>query len=262
MCINIKDFEQTSYDNNTSNLSISLKECTLINVLPFGTLEGLWERTKFLISNRSVIQLINGDFCVTDTEKAFNVKERKSPKLTYTCDCIKFQQLDGIFSHVMAVAERKRSLSRVLEYYHERRANTNKTGKRAGEKSHQRKPRKGKNNIRSEPITTLNTAEINTLTDPELDVEKQQEFSEYWHNDETFYVHQILDDECKRAKRCESCKVDFPKENPKIGSDLVVMHKGRYMCPNFDSFRKRRKENRFLRLNLGESFIVPKRTAS
>ena len=147
--------------------------------------------------------MINGDFCVTDTEKAFNVKERKSPKLTYTCDCTKFQQLDGICSHVMAVAERKGSLSRVLEYYQEQGANTNKiinkcVPKRAGEKSHQRKPRKGKNNIRSEPITALNNADINTLTDPEVDVEKQLEFSEYWHNEEKFYAHQILDDECKR----------------------------------------------------------------
>ena len=119
----------------------------------------------------------------------------------------------------MAVAERKGSLSRVQEYYQEQRANTNKINKcvpkRASEKSHQREPRKGENNIRSEPITTLNTAEINTLTDPELDAEKQLEFSEYWHNAEKFYVHQILDDECKRAKRCESCKVDFPKEKPK-----------------------------------------------
>ena len=96
--------------------------------------------------------MINGDFCVTDTKKAFNVKERKSPKLTYTCDCIKFQQLDGICSHVMVVAERKGSLSRVLEYYQEREGNTNEiinecVPKREGEKSHQRKPRKGKNNI-------------------------------------------------------------------------------------------------------------------
>ena len=48
MCINIKDFERTPYGNNTLNLSISLKECPLINVLPLSTLEGLWERTKFL----------------------------------------------------------------------------------------------------------------------------------------------------------------------------------------------------------------------
>ena len=63
----------------------------------------------------------------------------------------------------MAVAERKGSLSHVIEYYQEQGANTNKmiskcVPKRAGEKSQQRKPIKGKSNIRSEPITTLNTA--------------------------------------------------------------------------------------------------------
>ena len=58
--------------------------------------------------------------------KSFNVKERKLPRLTYTCDCTKFQQLDGVCSHVMAVAERKGSLSRVLEYYQQQGANTNK----------------------------------------------------------------------------------------------------------------------------------------
>ena len=83
----------------------------------------------------------------------------------------------------MTVAERKESLSRVLKYQ-EHGANANKIIKKCvpiwpGEKSHQRTPRKGKNNIRSEPITTLNTVEINTLTDPELDVKKQLEFSEY-----------------------------------------------------------------------------------
>ena len=41
MSINIKDLEQTPYDHNTLILSISLKECALINVLPLGTLEEL-----------------------------------------------------------------------------------------------------------------------------------------------------------------------------------------------------------------------------
>ena len=89
----------------------------------------------------------------------------------------------------MAVAERNVRLSRVLEYYQEQGDTTNKiinksVSKWAGDKSHPRKPRKAKKNIWSESITTLNTAEINTLTDLELDVEKQLEFSEYWHNEE------------------------------------------------------------------------------
>ena len=70
-------------------------------------------------------------------------------------------------------------------------------------------------------------------------LKEKREFSEYWRNEEKFYVHHILDDECKRAKMCESCKVDFPKENQKIGSNLVAVHKKRCMRPNVDSFGKR-----------------------
>ena len=107
-----------------------------------------------------------------------------------------------------------------------------------------------KNNIL---ITTLNTVEINALTNPERDVE----LSEYWHNEEKFYVHQILDDECKRPKRCESCKGDFSKENPKIGSDLVVVHKEKYVCLNFDRFGKRGEP--ILMTQLGRKFYYAKK---
>ena len=68
---------------------------------------------------------------------------------------------------------------------------------------------------------------------------------------------QILDDERKRAKRCESCKVDFPKENPKIGSDLVVVHKERYMPANFDSFGER--EEPILMTQLERKFYCAKK---
>ena len=55
-------------------------------------------------------------------------------------------------------------------------------------------------------------------------------------------------------------RLNFPKKNPNIGSDLVVIQKERYMRPNFHRFGK--EENQFLRLNFKESFIVPKRSAS
>ena len=80
---------------------------------------------------------------------------------------------------------------------------------------------------------------------------------EYWHNKEKFYVHRIVYDECKRVNRCESCKVDFPEENPKIDSDLVVVHKERYMRPNFDSFGKRGEP--FLTTQLGRKFYCVKK---
>ena len=80
---------------------------------------------------------------------------------------------------------------------------------------------------------------------------------EYWHNKEKFYVHRIVYDECKRVNRCESCKVDFPEENPKIDSDLVVVHKESYMRPNFDSFGKRGEP--ILTTQLGRKFYCAKK---
>ena len=86
------------------------------------------------------------------------------------------------------------------------------------------------------------------------------EFSEYWYNEENFYVHQILGAEYKRVKRCESCKVDFSKENPKIGSNLVVVLKARYMRPNLDRFEKRGEP--ILTTQLGKKFAMLNRSAS
>ena len=82
------------------------------------------------------------------------------------------------------------------------------------------------------------------------------EFSEYWYNEKNFYVHQILGDEYKRVKRCESCKVDFSKEIPKIGSNLVVVLKARYMRPNLDRFEKRGEP--ILTIQLGRKFCCAK----
>ena len=75
--------------------------------------------------------------------------------------------------------------------------------------------------------------------------------SRTWSEKELQFT-ELLDDECKRAKRCESYKVDLPKEIPKIGSDLVVVHKERYMRSNFDSFGKRGKPT--LTTQLGRKF--------
>ena len=65
------------------------------------------------------------------------------------------------------------------------------------------------------------------------------------------------DDECERAKRCEPCKVDFLKENPKIKSDLVVVHKEKYMRSNFNRFGKRGEL--ILTTQLGRKFYRAKK---
>ena len=43
----------------------------------------------------------------------------------------------------------------------------------------------------------------------------------------------------------DTMKKNFPKENPKVDSDLVVVHKERYIPPNFDSFGKKRRTDSY-----------------
>ena len=50
----------------------------------------------------------------------------------------------------------------------------------------------------------------------------------------------------------DTMKKNFPKENPKIDSDLVLVHKERYIRPNFDSFGK--KGEPILMTQLGRKF--------
>ena len=54
-----------------------------------------------------------------------------------------------------------------------------------------------------------------------------------------------------------SCKVDFPKKNPKIGNDLVLVHNERYMRLNVDSFGKRGEL--ILTTQLGRKFYCTKK---
>ena len=93
--------------------------------------------------------------------------------------------------------------------------------------------------------------------DKDLDSEKQAHFSEYWHNNEYFLIHLITNVDCKRAKRCESCLMEFPKHNPKQGSDLLVVHRERYMRPNTNSVGKKLKP--ILTIQLGRKFYCAKK---
>ena len=60
------------------------------------------------------------------------------------------------------------------------------------------------------------------------------EFSEFWHNKETFSVHQILDDECNRAKRCKSSK---GKSQNHTKTDLTDFFKKRFKLLHFEEKR-------------------------
>ena len=55
----------------------------------------------------------------------------------------------------------------------------------------------------------------------------------------------------------DTMKKNFPTGNPKIDSDLVVVHKERYIRPNVDSFGK--KGEPVLMIQLGRKFCCAKK---
>ena len=247
--------QHSSGSMTRSTLSIPVNQTRLVNKLPLGTLKELWGTAEFLKEQSKVLQLIGGNFCVADVDRAYTVEEYKVGELLYKCECTKFKALDGMCSHVLVVADKNDCLAILLDRYSAFGGNINKimancAPKRAGEKCHNKKPRKGKNNVTSLPIVQSHTP-MQELHDKEIDEEKEMEFKEYWHNNENFYVHIISDADCKRAKRCESCSIEFPRRNPKVGCDLVIVHKERYMRPDVSGDGKRRQ---VLTSHLGRKF--------
>ena len=73
---------------------------------------------------------------------------------------------------------------------------------------------------------------------PGLDEEKKAAFGKYWHDDQAFIFIWLMRKN-STAKSCESCKLAFPRKNPKWGYDLVVVHKERYERPNIGESGKR-----------------------
>ena len=241
-------------------LSQPWESCRLINVLPLGSIKQLWATAEFYLSNSCITTLMGGNFCVASYDKAFNV--RKDDKRLFMCECEKNKSLDGICGHALAVADKEGCLKMYMDSYATFGNNVNKimqnsAPKRAGEKSHNKKPRKGRNNVLLSPIIECSTSP-NVPFDKDLDSEKQAHFSEYWHNNEYFFIHLITNVDCKRAKRCESCLMEFPKHNPKQGSDLLVVHRERYMRPNTNSVGKKLKP--ILTRQLGRKFYCAKKS--
>ena len=62
-------------------------------------------------------------------------------------------------------------------------------------------------------------------------MEQPLEFTKYWQNKEPSTICLVNDKDCKRAQRCETCQVKF-SENPIVASNIVIVHRERYLRPN------------------------------
>ena len=136
-----------------------------------------------------------------------------------------------------AVAEAMGNLSAFLQTFNQRKGKANSIvhaniPKRAREKPKEKKKRKGQNNVQCVPIV-----EEVQRPDGDIDFQKPLAFTEIWHNNNDFNV--IFTKGCLKAKKCESCKVEFPRGSVVcIPQDIAILHNERYLYPKKDEESK------------------------
>ena len=203
--------------------ALSMELQTALNILdvPMSFLRDLWANAEYIVVEGSIRQLPTGSISVIGyCDNALVTKGK--------CNCETFKHKNGLCAHIIAVENDRNNLETFLTKH---KINVPKIvsmhlPKRAGEKANTKKKRKGKNNQRLVPINKIAEPDF----DPDLDEQKEKKFTEKWHNNERFYIHLIGHAECKRAKTCTSCSMEFPQGGKiAIGSDIVIKHKERYV---------------------------------
>ena len=178
-------------------------------------------------------------------------------EMAIRCTCAMFIRVKGLCAHTLAVADHVGFLPQYLETVEKSAPKAlnemlNNKPANAGLKPKEKKKRKGKNNKLSTPVE-------NEYEENDLDFPKPCEYTEYFHNDERFFITKLGSSDCTRAKECISCTVAFPKLNkPSIRQELIVYHRERYQRPIYDEDKK------FLRMTitkqLGKKFYCLKKS--
>ena len=218
----------------TQQLSITVEECGITS-LGAAMLHQLWQKAGAILSNYDVLEVGKDTFCVTQYGGSENVQwqNRTDPR----CQCAYFKSTAGLCPHILVVADKFGKLAAFLANYN---GKSNKAGrvvhanipKRAGEKAREKKKRRGANNIQERPVVIEEER-----VDRDVDFPKPMMFSEIWHNNNPFEVMFTKSD--VRARKCESCKVDFPKGAVIcVPYDIAIRHQERYYYPKKDSSGK------------------------
>ena len=150
---------------STYAFSVPLEQSSLQKYLPLSSIKELWATAEFILVNGKTFVLLSGNYSVCDFDQAYNVKNVSGNRLMYSCDCEKFKSFDGLCGHVLAVAEKEGVSKMLLDRYVCFGGNVNKiihnaVPIRAGDKSHEKKKRKGKNNVLMSPIIKTNSSKF------------------------------------------------------------------------------------------------------
>ena len=209
-------------------MKINIDEIKSCINLPIHTLKRLWMKAEYILDSGSVVPLPTGNFYITDDEFGYNVCENKKLK-SWCCNCKDASTTGGICPHLLVLHNEFGSLANYLEEYARKKGVAaliieGNAPSRMGEKPCQKKKRRGANNVRTEPITSMlvpmkiisGPNGMNHVFDPQWDAPKQCSHMDYWHNDEMFLIESTKSRNGKKAKTCISCQRCFPKRNPCI----------------------------------------------
>ena len=214
----------------TRKLSIGLADCQLAVHFPSYELKEIWRRAEIILSHYKIIKLANANYCVTEFDSSFTV-EFKNQKISCDKSCKSFRDSGGLCPHLLVVAEETGQLKSFIASYTK---SANKLGKiinanlpkqLGGKPNQQKKPRRGKNNVSQQPVLL----EEDTS---DVMVPKPTRYTEYYQNDEPFYV--VFTKDYKNATKCIGCTNEFPKRVQISLYDIALLHEERYCYPKKD----------------------------
>ena len=153
------DFLTETPNVEGKKMKINIDEIKSCINLPIHTLKRLWMKAEYILDSGSVVPLPTGNFCITDDEFGYNVCENKKLK-SWCCNCKDASTTGGICPHLLVLHNEFGSLANYLEEYARKKGVAaliieGNAPSRMGEKPCQKKKRRGANNVRTEPITSM-----------------------------------------------------------------------------------------------------------
>ena len=213
--------------NRIRKPAVTIEEIKHNLPMPHHALKQIWEKAASIIDKYDVIPLENSFFCVPEEENVYKVC--RPSKNIYSCHCSTYKENGQLCQHIVVVGDRQDNLDSYLQKIEKDHNKSfemlfNEVSDNAGHKPGARK-RRGKNNVEKTPIVRL-------AEEVDITVPRSARFSEYFHNDEPFFIGFIKD--YKNAKSCESCHNDVPRLFLSVPFDILFVHKERYEYPEKD----------------------------
>ena len=203
-------------------LSISPESCEdKLNDIPIGVLSRIWQEAENIINRGQIHDMANGDICVVSKRDTHQLSKEKG---SLKCGCDHFKSCRGICGHVLAVHQKRKQLNQFIDEIPTNRSVPVATSRGSGNKPG-KKPRRGRNRIIGQPVTTVVPLGIRNLN-----VKPVIPFSKPYHNETKFTVTYFDDLEPGKTNVCMSCGVEF-RQGMNAPHDFGFAHQERWEYP-------------------------------